>query len=70
MVKGHHVQLKCPTLLFCNFKWFNIKAATVHYCVIQKEMLELHAMGPIDSLTGGAGFYSNVFVVPENTGGL
>ena len=24
MVKGHHLQLRCCSPLFCNFGWFNI----------------------------------------------
>ena len=66
MVKGHHLLLRSHPL-FCNFKWFNIKAATSHHPVIQKEVDELLA---IELLTCGVGFYSNVFLVLNLTGGL
>ena len=58
MVKGHHLQIRSCPLLFCNFKWFNIKAATSHYPVVQEEMDELLAKGTIELLTGGAVFHS------------
>ena len=38
--------------------------------IIQKEVDELLAKGAIEPSSGGAGFYSNVFVVPKHTGGL
>ena len=37
---------------------------------IQKEVDELLAKGAIEPSSGGAGFYSSVFVVPKHTGGL
>ena len=40
-----------------------------HYPIIQKEMEKLLAKGTTAPSTGGAGFYSNVFVVPKCTGG-
>ena len=64
MVKGHHLLLRSHSPLFCNFKWFSIKAAAAHHPIIQKEVDELLAMGAIEPLSGGAGVYSNVFVVP------
>ena len=41
-----------------------------HHPIIQKEMDEIIAKIAIGPLTGGAGFYSYVFVVPYCTGGL
>ena len=41
-----------------------------HHYIIQKEVDELLAKGANGPLTGGAGFYSNVFVVPKCTGGI
>ena len=55
MAKGHHLQLRCHLLLFHNFKWFNILAATA-YPIIQKEMDELLAKGAIEPSTAGTGF--------------
>ena len=70
MVWGHHLQLwSCPPL-FCNFWQFNVKVATTHHPIIQKEVDELLAKGAIEPSSGGAGFYSSVFVVPKHTGGL
>ena len=45
MVKGHHLQLRCCHLLFCNIKRFNIKAALSHHPVIQEEVGELLTKG-------------------------
>ena len=41
-----------------------------HHLVIQKEVDELLAKGAIELSSGGARFYSSVFVVPKHTGGL
>ena len=41
-----------------------------HHPVIQKEVDELLAKGAIEPSSGGAGFYSSVFVLPKRTGGL
>ena len=70
MVWGHHLQLKSCPPLFCDFWHFNVKAAAAHHPVIQKEVDELLAKGAIEPSSGGAGFYSSVFVVPKHTGGL
>ena len=70
MVKGHYLQLKCCPLLFHNFKQFHIKSTPAHHSNIQKEMDELLAKGAIEPSIGGAGFYSNVFVVSKHTGDL
>ena len=64
MVKCQHFQLKSHPSLFHNFEWFNLKAATYHHPVIQKELHELLTKGAV------AGFYSDVFVVPKHTGGF
>ena len=56
MVRGHHLQLRCHPLLFCNFRWFNIKAAPSHHPTIQKEVDELLAKSAIEPSIGGAGF--------------
>ena len=70
MVQGHHLQLRSHPVLFHNFQLFNIKAAAPHHPIIQKEVDELLAKGAIEPSSGGAGFYSSVFVVPECTAGL
>ena len=70
MVQGHHLQLRSHPHLFCNFKWFNIKAAASHLPTIQKEVGELLAKGVIEASSGGVVFYSSVFVVPKHTGGF
>ena len=70
MVRGHHLQLRSHPPLFHNFWHFNVKAAAAHHPVIQKEVDELLAKGAIEPSSGGAGFYSSVFVVPKCTGGL
>ena len=44
--------------------------AAAHHPVIQKEADELLAKGAIEPSSGGAGFYSSMFVVPKHTGGL
>ena len=70
MVWGHCLQLRSCRPLFCDFQHFNVKAAAAHHPVIQKEVDELLAKGAIESSSGGAGFYSSMFVVPKCTGGL
>ena len=55
---------------FCYFKWFNIKADVDQHPIIGKEVDELLAKGVTAPITGGAGFYSNVFVVPRHMCGL
>ena len=49
---------------------FNVKAATTHHPIIQKEVDDLLAKGVNEPSSGGAGFYSSVFMVPKCTGGL
>ena len=70
MVWCHHLQLRSHPPLFCDFWHFNVKAAAAHHPVIQKEVDELLAKGAIEPSSGGAGFYSSMFVVPKHTGGL
>ena len=70
MVWGHHLQLKTCLPLFHDFQHFNDKATAAHHSVIQKEVDELLAKGAIDPSSGGAGFYSSMFVVPKHTGGF
>ena len=70
MVWGHHLQLKSHPPLFHDFWHFNVKAAAAHHPVIQREVDELLAKGAIEPSSGGAGFYSSMFVVPKHTGGL
>ena len=70
MVWGHHLQLRLHPPLFHDFQHFNVKVAAAHHPVIQKEVDELLAKGAIEPSSGGAGFYSSVFVVPKHTGGL
>ena len=69
-IQGHHLQLRsCPSL-FCIFWQFSGKADAVLHHIIQKDVDELLAKGVIEASSGGAGFVSNVFVVPKHTGGL
>ena len=70
MVRGHHLQLRSHPTLFCDFWHFNVKVAAAHHPVIQKEVDELLAKGAIEPSSGGAGFYSSMFVVPKCTGDL
>ena len=70
MVQGHHLQLRSHPPLFCNFLHFNVKVPAAHHPVIQKEVDELLAKGATEPSSGGASFYSSVFVVPKHTGGL
>ena len=70
MVQGHHRQLWSHPSFFCNFWQCNVKVATAHHPLIQKEVGELLAKGAVEPSSGGAGFYSSMFVVPKHTGGL
>ena len=47
-----------------------MKVAAAHHPVIQKEVDELLAKGAIAPSSGGAGFYSSLYIVPMCTGGL
>ena len=69
-VWGHHLQLRSGPPLFHDFWQFNVKVAAAHHPVIQKEVDELLAKGAIEPSSGGAHFYSSMFVVPKHTGGL
>ena len=55
MVKDHHLQLRCHSLLFHNIKWFIIRVPVAHHPVIQREVL---GKGTIEPATGGSGVYS------------
>ena len=46
-----------------------MKVAAAYHPIIQKVVDELLAKGVIEPSSGGAGFYSSVFVVPKHTGG-
>ena len=70
MVQGHHLQLRSCTPLFHNCWQFNVKVATAHHPIIQKEVDELLSKGAIESPSGGAGFCSSMYVVPRHTGGI
>ena len=70
MVQGQHLQLRLCLPLFCNFWHLNVRAVAAHHPVIQREVDELFPKGAIELSSGGAGFYSNMFVVPKHTGGL
>ena len=70
MVWGHHLQLRSHPPLFHDFWHFNVKVAAAHHPVIKKEVDEHLAKGAIEPFSGGAGFYSSMFVVPKHTGGL
>ena len=69
MVWGHHLQLRSSPPLFHDSWCINVKAAAPHHPVIHKEVDELLPMGATEPSSGGAGFYSIVFVVPKHTGG-
>ena len=47
-----------------------MKVAAAHHPIIQKEVDELLSKEVIEPSSGGAGFYSSVFVVLKHTGGL
>ena len=66
-VKGHHLQLRSHPSLFHSIWQFNVKVAAAHDPNIQKEVDEVLAKGVIKPSSGGAGFYSSVFVVPMCT---
>ena len=70
MVQGDHLQLRSCPPLFHNLWQFNVKAAAAHHPIIQKEVYELLAKVAIEPSSGGAGFYSSVFVLPKHIGGL
>ena len=70
MVWGHHLQLRSHPPSFHDFWLFNVKAAAAHHPVIQRGVDEHLANGVIEPSSGGAGFYSSVFVLPKHTGGL
>ena len=70
MVQGHHLQLRLCPLLFCNFQQFNVKVAAAHHSIIQKEMDKLPFKEVTEPSSGGAAFYSSMFVVPKCTGSL
>ena len=70
MVQGHHLQLRSHAPSFHIFQQFDVKMAAVYYPIIQKEVDELLSKGAIEPSSGGAGFYSRMFVVPKHTGGL
>ena len=70
MAISHLLHLRCHPPLFHNFKQFIIKAAAAQHPIIQKEEDKLLTKGAIGPSSGGADFYSNVFVVPKHTGGL
>ena len=64
MVKGHHLQLKYHLPLFWNFGWFNIKSTPAHHSIIQK-VNKLLVKSAIEPSTGGACFYSKIYVVTK-----
>ena len=50
MVKGHHPQFRCLTLLLCNLDRFD-KGIVVHCSVIQKEADDLLPRGATEPFT-------------------
>ena len=70
MVWGHHFKLRSHPPLFCEFWHFNVKVPAAHHPVIQNEVSGLLAKGAIEPSSGGAGFYSSIFVVPKHTASL
>ena len=69
-VQGHCLQLRSCPPLFHDFWHFNVKVMAAHHPVIQWEVDELLAKGANEPSSGGAGFYSSMFVVPKHPGGL
>ena len=65
MVEGHPLHLSCHSLLFHNFKEFNIKTAMANHPIIQKELDELLTKDATEPSTGGTGFYSHIFINPR-----
>ena len=65
MVQGHHLQLRSHPPLFGDFWQFNVKPVAAHHPVILREVDELLGKGATEPSSGGAGFYSSVFVVPK-----
>ena len=63
MVKGHHLQLRCHPHLFHNFKQFNIKAATAHHPVIQKEVDELLDKSAIEPSTSSSCLFTQQYLL-------
>ena len=47
-----------------------MKAVAGYHPIIEKEVDELPSKGASEPSSGGAGFYSNVFVVLKHIGGL
>ena len=47
-----------------------MKVPATHHPIIQEEIDELLSKGATEPSSGGAGFYSSVFLVPKFTGGL
>ena len=70
MVWGHHLQLRSCPPLFCYYWKFNVKAAAAHLPIIQKAVDELLSKGAIKPSSGGAGFYSSMFVVSQCISGV
>ena len=70
MVQGHHLQLQLHPPLLCNFCQFNVKVATTHHPIMQKEVDEMLAKGVIEPSSGGVGFYSRMFLVAKHIGPL
>ena len=56
--------------IFHYLKQFNINVSLVDHPAIQQETDELLPKDTTESSTCGAGFYSNVFMVPKHRGGL
>ena len=55
MPQGHHLQLWSHPSLFHNFWQFNVKLATTHHSIIQKEVDKLLAKGEIEPSSAGGG---------------
>ena len=68
MGEGHNPQPNCHLLLFHEFKQCNMKFTTAYHPGVQ-EIDKLLAKVAFKQSTNGAGFYSNVFVVPQHIGG-
>ena len=67
IVKGHHLQLSYHPPLFCNFKWFNIKAVSSHHPEGGGWTVSQGCYWTID---WWCCFNLNVFFVPWTYGGL
>ena len=70
MVKIHNHQRRWYPVSFHNLKLFHMKPAMANHPIIQKEVNKLLVKHTTEPFTGGAGFYSTIFVTLKHNGGL